>query len=185
MLIECRANNLVHRSGTGNSAGSRGVDCKHWRYIARKLAKAGLLTAQQRRTLGKFVTQYKAGKQWKRTSVSAFAQCEKLLADFFGNGTPLEKITADKAADFRIHLVKSGLAEASVAKRIGQCKALFSAARRRGLLAVSPFEEVKSGSQVNNARHYFVTVKDATALIDACNNPQQRLIIALARWGGL
>ena len=32
---------------------------------------------------------------------------------------------------------------------------------------------------------YFVSVEEFQALIDACNSPWQRLIIALGRWGGL
>jgi len=32
---------------------------------------------------------------------------------------------------------------------------------------------------------YFVSVEEAQAVIDACNSPKQRLIIALARYGGL
>jgi len=32
---------------------------------------------------------------------------------------------------------------------------------------------------------YFVTIEEARSLIDACNSPKQRLIIALARYGGL
>ena len=49
----------------------------------------------------------------------------------------------------------------------------------------NPFSGVDSGDRRNSAREYFVTRKEADACIDAAPDLQWRLIIALARYGGL
>ena len=44
---------------------------------------------------------------------------------------------------------------------------------------------MKSGNQRNPARFYFVSIDEYRQLLEGCTNAKQRLIIALARYGGL
>ncbi|GHT46780.1 hypothetical protein FACS189454_08440 [Planctomycetales bacterium] len=151
-----------------------------------KLVKAGLLQERQRRTLGEFITQYTDGQKWKPNTVNGFRTAMTKLLAYFGDKTPLTQITAEQAHSFRSDLVQKAMySEAHISKIIQRSKQIFNAARKQKLISESPFEDVRRGSMVNKARQYFVTIEEATALIDACNNPLQRLIIALSRWGGL
>ena len=106
------------------------------------------------------------------------------MLDFFGEDTPIEKITADDAVAFRLGLQKK-YSEATIAAIIKHSRQVFTIARRRKLIADNPFETVKTGSQRNQKRFYFVTMENYRRLLEGCTNAKQRLIIALARIGGL
>ena len=106
------------------------------------------------------------------------------MLDFFDRNTPIEKITADNAVAFRLGLEKK-YSEATISKIIKHCRQVFNLAKRRKLIADSPFETVKTGSQKNSARRHFVTMDEYQRLLEGCTNTKQRLIIALARIGGL
>ena len=150
-----------------------------------KLVKAEVLSERQRRTLGTFIADYIAERtDWKERTVAAFSTSKNLMLGFFGENTPVDKISTDAAVAFRLKLQKK-YSEATIAKIIKHCRQVFNLARRRKLIADSPFETVKSGSRRNPDRLYFVSAEETQALIDACNSPKQRLIIALARYGGL
>src|SRR5262249_32956153 len=45
--------------------------------------------------------------------------------------------------------------------------------------------DAKAPPEVNDDRQYFVSREDAAKLLDACPNGEWRLLVALARWGGL
>ena len=150
-----------------------------------KLVNGGLLRQRQRRTLGTFVADYIAERSdWKERTLATFSTSKKMMLDFFGADTSIEKITADDAVAFRIGL-QTKYSEATISKIVKHCRQVFNLARRRKLIADSPFETVKSGSQKNPARRHFVTMGEYQKLLDGCTNAKQRLIIALARIGGL
>ena len=100
------------------------------------------------------------------------------MLDFFGTNTLIEKITADSAATFRLKLQKK-YSEATIAKIVRHCRQVFTLARRRKLITDNPFETVKTGSQRNPERLYFVTMDEYQKLLEGCTNAKQRLIIAL------
>jgi integrase len=106
------------------------------------------------------------------------------LIKFFGTDYPLQKITAEQAIDF-INEIKQGAAEASVARWTKRARQIFKAAVKRKIIAENPFDGIKTGSMVNKENEYIVSIEETNALLDACTNPQQRLIIILARYGGL
>jgi integrase len=108
-----------------------------------------------------------------------------MMLDFSGKDTPIEKISVDDAVAFRLHLEKEQYSEATIATVIKHGRQVFRIARRRKLIADNPFETVKTGSQRNQKRFYFVTMDEYRRLLDGCTNAKQRLIIALARIGGL
>jgi integrase len=76
-------------------------------------------------------------------------------------------------------------APAYVARLVKYGKQFFHAARRAGLLPTSPFDGLKVGAMTNPDRMYFLTREDTDKIIDACPDAEWRLIIALARYGGL
>jgi integrase len=56
---------------------------------------------------------------------------------------------------------------------------------RQRAIPENPFQDLKAPSQVNKARLFDVTREMAGKLLEACPNAEWRLIIALARYGGL
>ena len=160
-----------------------------------KLVNAGLLRQRQRRTLGKFVADYIAERNdWKEWTATTFGTSMNKMLGFFGADTPIETITTDNAAvAFRLELQKTGvhrgtkkmLSEATISRTIKQCRQVFRVARQRKIIADNPFETVRTGSQRNPKRLYFVTMDEYQRLLEGCTNSKQRLIIALARIGGL
>jgi len=153
--------------------------------IRAKLEKVGLITQNKVRTLSTFLDDYvKERTDWKWRTVAAFHTSKDIMLTFFGKCTPIEKISVDDAVVFRLGLEKK-YSEATVAKIIKHCRQVFNLARRRKWIADSPFETVKLGSQRNLKRFYFVSMDEYHKLLDGCTNAKQRLIISLARIGGL
>jgi len=151
-----------------------------------KLVKAGVLSERQRRTLGKFVADYITERSdWKEQTVRTFGTSKNLMLEFFGSDTPIEKISVDNAVAFRLKLEKDKYSEATIATIIKHSRQVFKIAKRRKLIADNPFETVKTGSQRNQKRFYFVSMDKYQRLLEGCTNAKQRLIIALARIGGL
>jgi len=111
-------------------------------------------------------------------------QAAAKLTEHFGDDRPLEVITPADVDGFVAHLRKQ-YAPAYVARLIKYGKQFFHAARRAGLAEKSPFDGVKAGTMANPDRAYFLTPEDAQKILDACPDAEWRLIVALARYGGL
>jgi integrase len=56
---------------------------------------------------------------------------------------------------------------------------------RRGLIELNPFQDIKAGRQQNEARLEFIDRARIEKVIDACPSAEWRLIVALARYGGM
>jgi len=111
----------------------------------------------------------------------------KKMLDFFGKDTPIEKISTDNAVVLRRELQKTGvqrgkkklLSESTISRTIKQCRHVFRIAKQWKLIAENPFDTVRTGTQRNPKRLYFVSETEAQALIDVCNSPKQRSLLPL------
>ena len=123
---------------------------------------------------------------------------ERNLIAFFSAEKSIRSITAGDARDFERYLrtearenayAESDKAEslgaATIRKRISNAKLFFGDALERGLIESNPFAKLKGASVSNTSRQFFVTLEMTERLLDACPDSQWRLIIALARYGGL
>ncbi len=150
-----------------------------------RLAAVGLTTSRESARLDSFLIKYIATRSsLKPASVRKLEQTQTKLLDFLDPGTPLRAITADQTADWRIWLGDEGLSEATVKLHCGNAKTMFNEAVARGLLRESPFRNLRSGSTASRITRY-VTPKDAALVLEACPVAQWRLLLALARYGGL
>lgn len=157
-----------------------------------KLAKAGLVTprtpatpAEQPR-LGEFIESFIAARtDHKPNTRKTFTQTKTALLDFFGADKRLDDITAGDADDWKIDLQRRGYAPASIGTFVKRARQMFRYASRKGLLVKSPFAELKAPTQVNKSREEFVTRETTQKVIDACPDAEWRLLVALARYGGL
>ncbi len=159
--------------------------------MADKLAAVGLipkrgLPAAQTTTLAGFIAEYISGRpNMKPNTLKNYRQTERILIEFFGKETMLADVTPGACDDWHAHEVGRGQAPATIGRNVKRAKQYFRAAVRKRLIAENPFAEVKAAAQVNKSREFFVTREATEKIIVACPDAEWRLIVALARYGGL
>lgn len=137
--------------------------------------------------LGEFLDQYLAARtDVKLSTKTVLGHTRRNLLEFFGADAKMKNITPGDADEFRIFLTTNQqLADNTVRRRMGIAKQYFTAAIRRKLITENPFAGQACNVRHNPAKFYFVTRKETVALLDACQNIQWKMIIALTRFGGL
>ena len=111
-------------------------------------------------------------------------QARRHLCKYFGDTRPADGITPADADDFRRHL-RGEYSEAYTAKLVMVAKAFFRDVARRKLIDASPFTDVVNGSQRNAERQRFIDAATIHKAIEHATDAEWRLLIALARFGGL
>jgi integrase len=151
-----------------------------------KLADVGLVKQRESVKLRAFLDAYIAERSDVKPGTSITYKRVRLnLTDFFGDDKPLRDITPGEADQWRLYLVKKKMADDTIRRRCGTAKQFFRVAMRRKLVSANPFEELKSATQGNPQRYYFITRAEAQKVLDACPDAQWRLLFALSRYGGL
>jgi integrase len=189
--VKVHVEKLVNAKGTGGAMD--GQTCEWLASIGdrlhAKLGKAGLVAP---RTGGKAVAVGEFTRQYidARGDVTAgtrlvLEQARKHLVEFFGEHKPLCDVTPGDADDYRAWLVKQGFASATVIKWSSYARQFFRAAWRKRLIPENPFADIKGSVKGNPARQAFVAAADVEKIIAICPDPQWKLLLALARYGGL
>ncbi len=145
------------------------------------------LSTDAGRLLGAFIDEYMAGRtDWAKTTRINYGQTRRLLVEYFGERKPLKAITPADADRWRRWLATDkGLAVASCSKHAKRAKTVLAEAVRDRLLAESPFAGLKGGDESNPERHRFITVEMTNKVLAVCPDADWRLIVTLARYGGL
>jgi integrase len=152
-----------------------------------KLAQHGLVEPRHKvviTRLGEFLDGYIDGRTDIQPSTREhLKRARKSLVDYFGIDKPLNEITPGDADEFRRQLKG---ADNTTRRICGRAKQFFRAAARKRLIGESPFGDMKATSvKSNRSRDYFVTRKEAKAVLDSCPDTQWKLLFALCRFGGL
>ena len=121
----------------------------------------------------------KMSKSWKLNQQATLRK----LKEYF-DGVLLLDLTPSMAQAFRDDLAEKQ-AQATVSGHIKRIKTALGFAVKRGLVHSSAFNEVVAGNQSNEGRKHFVSCEVIEKVIDACPNAEWRLLVALARFGGL
>ncbi len=151
-----------------------------------KLAAVGLAQRRARATLAAFIDDYITSRSDAKESTRiVFGRVRRYLVRYFGERRPLRDITPGAADKWRLNLVGKGLADNTVRRSSGVAKQFFTAAVRQHLIAENPFADLVAAVKANASRFYFVTLEEAKKVIDACPDPEWKLLFALARYGGL
>ncbi|MBI1312158.1 tyrosine-type recombinase/integrase [bacterium] len=137
-------------------------------------------------TLGGFLT----NEISKRTDVSQstltfYSHTQRNLITYFGADKPLPEITEGDADDFRRYLKDLKLAEVTVNRRCSLAKTWFRVAVRHRLIESNPFRDISAGKKSNESRQRFIDADTIARVIEAAPDSEWRLLIALARFGGL
>ncbi len=151
-----------------------------------KLAAAGLVAERSDATLGDWLTGYIDGRAAKVTASTAinWRTTREKLVDALGEGRPIRTITAADALAWQEGLA-DGYAPATVAGMTKKAKQFFAAAVDEKIIDASPFAKLVAGSMANEDRNVYVPAADVLRLIDLAPNAEWRLLLALARFGGL
>lgn len=136
-------------------------------------------------TLGTLLARFVETGTVRPSTRAAYRQATGSLRDYFGEGRALDTIKPADADDWRKSLADSGLAAATVAKRVKVSKSVFRRAVRWGLVKANPFEELRAGAQSNPERTVYVGRDTIAAVLAACPDNEWRAIIALVRFAGL
>ena len=189
--IAVKVDDLVSASISG---GSPSNETARWMAtigdgLAAKIANAGFgeyIPKRESSTLGVFLKTYIGGREAEVTigTIANFRQVERNLVEFFGADRDLRSITEGDADDWRQHLAKT-YAEASISKYIKRARQVFKSANRKVLIESNPFLDVKGGSESNDSRKHFVSRNITEKVLEACPDAEWRLIVALARYGGV
>ncbi len=151
-----------------------------------KLASAGLIARRSSATLGGFLAEYLTSRiDVKPATREVWSQVERNLKEHFSEGRALRTITPGDAEGFRLYLVAQGLAPTTVSKRLQFARQFFRAAMKHKLITENPFAEVRSKAATDSGRQRFISRDDTAKLLEACPSLDWRLIVALARYGGL
>ena len=150
-----------------------------------KLAAVGLVEPPKRAALGEFLRSHILNRpDVKPATLEVWQQPCRNLTEFFGDDKPLRSITHGDCDQFKAWLLTQSLATATVAKRLSFARTFMHVARKHRLVDENPFSEVKIPAANVSARQRFIDRDMVQRLLDVAN-PTWRIIIALARYGGL
>jgi len=153
--------------------------------IKEKLAKAGLIAIPKNHTvteLWDLFLKQKAGI--KESTEKTYTDAKRRFFEFFQESELLSSLTQVRMKQWK-EFLKGTLAESTIAGTITKVKAVFNWAVESGMIEKSPLDGVGRGSFVNREKDRFITMEEYRRLLDASPCQDWRVIIALARYGGL
>ena len=153
--------------------------------IYEMLAERGLVAPRQKAdTLEPFIDRYIAGRtDVPERRIGKLRNAKTRLVQFFGH-VPLESITPGAADEYSRWLAKQ-VAPATAHKECQIAAQFFRHAYRKEVIPRNPFDGVAVGKAANEERRVFVRRDVVTKVLDKCPDWHWRLVVALARYGGL
>jgi len=154
--------------------------------LTESLVKVGLLPTLKASTeLKAFIENYiESRTDAKLNTRNAMVSAMKQAVIFFGAKTQMQTITRADCNNFKIHL-QGKYSLAYTGTTIKTVKRFFIAAIHANQIIKNPFDGLKIPAQKNPERQFFVDRPMLEKLLEACPDHQWKMIIALARIGGL
>ena len=157
--------------------------------LAKKLVRVGLISKRASKPatpLGPFFTEQLEGRaDLKASSKIVRRPIVNDLKEFFGESRDAQTITEAEADEFKQWLFRRKLAPATIHKRLQVVRAFFHVLKRQKLIESNPFADVTAAATGISERQRFVTREEIELVLAACPDHHWRLIVALARYGGL
>jgi integrase len=163
-----------------------------------KLAKFGVVEPRARAamTLGEFIAEYLSTLTGKPNTLRNYQQVGRALTDFMGADKPLRQVSAPDGDRWQRWMRSertdaegnpAPLSEATISKWTTIARRMFRKAVAWGQAPASPFADLvaNTSKQKNRDRQFFVARDVAQRVIDKCPDSEWKLIVALARYGGL
>lgn len=151
-----------------------------------KLAESGLVEPRQTATLGEYLTGYIDARksEVEPLTIVSFELTKAKLIEHFTEPRRLRAIGESEAHAWRQSLFANH-ASTTIAGHIKRAKQFFTHAKRMRLIESNPFAELVAGSQANDSRLLFIDRATIDSVIEYAPDAEWRLLIALARYGGL
>lgn len=111
-------------------------------------------------------------------------QTAKELTDLLGS-TNLNELTHTHGEEYRAAMKGRSLRLTTVNKRLIHARQMLEDAVRFGHIAVNPWKHVRQRQGDPSERRAYVSVDDTLRVIEHCPNVWWKLLVALARFGGL
>ncbi len=176
-LLSCQASGLAWPVDLARWVAEIGDD------LADKVAATGLLPPRQSSTLGVFLEGFLERRSGaKPNSLKNYKQAVKKLLEGFGSDVNMSAVTHAGAVAWHAALSKR-YSKAYAGRLVKFARQFFNEAK--SIVPTNPFTGIKCGSQTNESRKLFITYDTFLQLVDACPDTEWRLIVALARLGGL
>jgi integrase len=155
--------------------------------LANKLAAVGLISGRAHaQPLGEFLNAYIVVRtDHKANTTKTIDQARRLLVAYFSADRPLDQINSADAENWRNDLRTNGYKPATISTHVKRAKQMFQHAADGDILLRNPFAKLKAGQQFDKSREVFISREAIRGVIDAAPDAEWRLIIALARFGGL
>ena len=156
--------------------------CGHFRD---RLAACGLAARVKSARLDDLCREAFQGRNIKPSTRTAYATATRRILAFFSPAKDARRITPADAEAFRDALRTSGLREATIRRTCGVARDIFSRAIKSKVLSDNPFSGLPVSVRGSPDRAHLVTAIEFAKLTAQCNDPELRVILALARWGGI
>lgn len=156
--------------------------------IRQKIAATGLIEAERSTTLAELIDQYIDNASVKDSTLTKFRSSSKHLLEYFGKERDPRAIDAGEARDWHTWMLKKRsrpLAPATAAKSVKHAKQFMAYAIDKRLLESDPFAKLSGSCSPNRDRDFYLTREDTQRVLEACPDVEWRLLVALARFGGL
>lgn len=151
-----------------------------------KLATAGLAQRREAATLDGFIGSYLAQRvDVKPGTMAVMEQARRHLVRFLEADSDVRAITPAQADAYKANLLGGGRARSTVNKWIRYARHYFEVAKRRKMIEHNPFEHISGAVTGDAAKRRFIPAADVAKVVEAAPDPQWKLLIVLARWGGL
>jgi len=126
-----------------------------------RIAKGGLLVPRSTQNLGGFIDAYIADRiDVKPATTVVYKRVRRYMVSHFGSDCLLRSITPAQADQWRLKLIKEGLADNTVRRSCGVAKQWFRSAMKQGLVELNPFNELVASVRGNTSRYYFRPLRD-------------------------
>jgi hypothetical protein len=147
--------------------------------------RLGLVTNQFDMTLEELFKRHEKTKERRNMkTILHYRGWYQHLLQFFGSDTKVSFITKEEAEKFADYC-EDTLASCTVHRGLGTCRNIFSYAVSLKVIFSDPFLSVRRGQCTNDDRHFYVDRQTIDVVLSACTNDFERLVIVLARYGGL
>jgi len=153
--------------------------------LQESLEKLGLMKATLSVCLEPFVSDWiKRRSDVKESSRKVYGRAQKWLVKYFKEDRKLSAITVGDAEEWRQFMLKS-LSENTVRKMASVAKQIFSHAVDKGHIKSSPMSKLATAVKENRDREQIIDRETIDKVIEACPSSEWKLVVALARFGGL
>jgi integrase len=157
------------------------------RKLRDRLSVVGLCAPTKRLATSDFLASWLEGKRvggYKPASLIAWGQTVNELTRILGKKPITDLVHADGEA-YRAAMQERGLRMTTINKRLIHARQMLEDAVRFGHIAANPWKHVKQRQGDPSERRAYVSVDDTQRVIEHCPNVWWKLLVALARFGGL